>query len=506
MKARLSQKEPEMLKRWEEAGLYEKITEAGKDKPKYVLHDGPPYANGHIHLGHALNKTLKDIVVKSRTMGGFSAEYVPGWDCHGLPIELQVEKKFKDKKAEPTKTEVRKACREYAAEFVGIQRDEFKRLGIFGEWDNPYLTMNHGYQASILSELGKVVEAGLVYKGKKPVHWCSSCSTALAEAEVEHADKTSPSVYVRFEAVSIEFSKAIMETGVRTAAFLGAEDVPISVIIWTTTPWTLPANLAIAVHPDITYNTVRLTLGDHDEIWILAADLVKSTMEKFGIENFSVINSAPGSLLEGIVCKHPFVEGRETVVRTADFVTTEAGTGCVHIAPGHGQDDYEVGLKHNLPVYAPVDNNGLFTAEVPQFEGQFVFKANKGIIELLDEKGALVQTEDVTHSYPHCWRCKKPVIFRATAQWFVEMDGQNNLRAQTLKAINEDVEWIPGWGKERIHGMIEKRPDWCLSRQRVWGVPIPALVCTGCDNAFLDKALIDSLSKRFETEGADIWF
>ncbi len=505
MKARLSQKEPEMLKKWEEAGLYDKIKEAGKDRPKYILHDGPPYANGHIHLGHALNKTLKDIVVKSRTMSGFSAEYVPGWDCHGLPIELQVEKKFKEKKKELGKTAVRKACREYANKFVSIQRDEFKRLGIFGEWENPYLTMNYGYQAAILSELGRFVEEGLVYKGKKPVHWCSSCSTALAEAEVEHAEKTSPSVYVRFEAVSIEFSKAIMEDGVKTAAFLGAEDIPISVIIWTTTPWTLPANLAIAVHPDVSYSTVRITLHGHEEIWVLATDLVESTMDKFGIENYSIVNSAPGSLLEGIVCKHPFV-ARESVVRTANFVTTEAGTGCVHIAPGHGQDDYEVGLKHGLEVYAPVDNNGLFTSDVPEFEGQFVFKANNGIIELLEEKGMLIKTEEVSHSYPHCWRCKKPVIFRATAQWFVAMDDDSRLRERALKAISEEVEWVPGWGKERIYGMIEKRPDWCLSRQRVWGVPIPALICSGCSNAFLDKGLINSLGKRFEESGADIWF
>ncbi|MEE9613532.1 MAG: isoleucine--tRNA ligase [Thermodesulfobacteriota bacterium] len=489
MKASLPKTEPEAIRRWDGEGLYRKIMEAGKGREKYTLHDGPPYANGRIHMGHTLNKILKDIVVKSRFMSGFSTDYVPGWDCHGLPIELQVEKDLGKKKEERgknlSKPEIRKQCREYAGKYVEIQREEFKRLGIFGQWDEPYLTMDFSYQAAIMRELGKVHAAGLVYPGKKPVHWCASCRTALAEAEVEYADKESPSVFVKFR---VKDSKG---------KFPGDRDTYL--LIWTTTPWTLPANLAVAVHPEINYKSVKVG----EEVWVLAEELVGPCMEKFGIEKYEPLDSIAGSELEGIVCTHPFID-RESKVLTAGFVTTEAGTGCVHIAPGHGQDDYQLGLRHGLDTYAPVDNYGKFTKEFPEFEGQFVFKANSGINALMQEKGVLIKEEKISHSYPHCWRCKKPIIFRATEQWFVSME-EKDLRKRTLEAIDK-VEWIPSWGRDRIYGMIEKRPDWCLSRQRAWGVPIPALNCKGCDNTFLDKKVIDHMAEAFEKEGADIWF
>ncbi len=490
MKADLARREPEILKEWERGGLYRKIQEKGRSRPVYTLHDGPPYANGHIHIGHALNKILKDIVVRSRFMMGRSADYVPGWDCHGLPIELQVEKALGGKKHELSKIEVRRRCREYARRFVDIQREEFKRLGVFGEWDTPYLTMDFGYQATILRELGRVLKEGLLYKGKKPVHWCPSCRTALAEAEVEYAEKTSPAVFVKFRVTDSRGTFAVDPSG---GPFI---------VIWTTTPWTLPANLAIALHPDLTYRLVRTPAGG----LILNEDLIGPCMEKFGFKkgDFEVTATGwTGRELEGIICRHPFID-RESRVITGEHVTTEAGTGCVHIAPGHGQDDYELGLSHGLDIYAPVDDRGRFTGDFKEFEGVFVFDANKGIIELLKEKGALVHAEEIIHSYPHCWRCKKPVIFRATAQWFVSMDS-SDLRGRALEAIDE-VNWIPSWGKDRIYSMVQNRPDWCLSRQRAWGVPIPALYCKGCSNSFLDGRLIEKLAGVVEKEGADVWF
>ncbi len=486
MKANLANREPETLQKWEENKLYEKIRNSSKGREKYLLHDGPPYANGNIHIGHAVNKILKDIIVKSKQMEGFDAPYVPGWDCHGLPIELQVEKKLGKKKQGVTKGEVRKLCRDYAAKFVDIQKEDFIRLGIFGEWDDPYLTMAFSYQATIMKELGKYFEAGLVYKGKKPVHWCASCRTALAEAEVEHADKTSPTVFVKF---AVKDGKGKIPDGT-------------SFVIWTTTPWTLPSNLAIALHPKLTYRLANTPAG----ILLLNEDLLKPCMEKFGFRegDYGVVDGRwTGEELETVVCQHPFID-RESPVILGDFVTTEAGTGAVHIAPGHGQDDYVAGLKYGLDAYAPVDNGGKFTSDFPEFEGQFVFKANAGIIELLEEKGALLSREELSHSYPHCWRCKKPVIFRATAQWFASMEA-GDLRQKALKEITE-TEWIPKWGRERIYSMIENRPDWCLSRQRAWGVPIPALNCKGCGESFLDSKLIDHLATLFEKEGADIWF
>ncbi len=498
MKASLPKKEPEILKEWDEMDLYGKITDKGKSRPKFTLHDGPPYANGNIHIGHALNKTLKDIIVKSRFMSGYSVNYTPGWDCHGLPIELQVEKALGKDKETATKSDIRKKCRVHAEEFVALQKEQFKRLGVLGDWENPYLTMNYGYQAQILRELGKFADKNLIYKGRKPVHWCSSCQTALAEAEVEHADKESPSVYVKFKIVDTKSIK-LLEKSAST-----------HILIWTTTPWTLPANMALAVHPGVYYNVVEVKKDNKTEIWVFAEKLLEPHLETFGIDkdHMKVLGRVIGSELEGVVCTHPFLDRTSRVI-LGDFVTTETGTGCVHIAPGHGHDDYQLGLKYGLEVYAPVNNQGKFTKEVPLFEGMFVFKANGAIKELMEENGTLVKEEKITHSYPHCWRCKKAVIFRATEQWFVPMDSggdsDETLRSNALKEIDK-VTWHPSWGRDRIYSMIEGRPDWCLSRQRVWGVPIPALKCKGCDNAFIDKKFVDELADKFEKESADIWF
>jgi len=492
MKADLAKREPEILEKWQKDGLYPSIMKLGEAREKYTLHDGPPYANGNIHIGHALNKILKDIVVKSRFMNGFSTDYVPGWDCHGLPIELQVEKNLGKSKDTLKKTEIRKLCREYAEKFVSIQKEEFKRLGVLGAWDDPYLTMSYGYQATILRELGRLNATGCVYKGKKPVHWCASCKTALAEAEVEYADKKSPSVFVKFR---VKDAKGKFAVNDKDGTFF---------VIWTTTPWTLPANLAVAVQPDGKYALVKTAEGG----LIVHSDLVKACVEKFELKDgeYSVDEkfSFEGKDLEGIVCEHPFI-GRESRVILGDFVTTEAGTGCVHIAPGHGHDDYQAGLKYGLDIYAPVDNSGKFTSDFKEFEGTFVFKANDGIIELLKSKDALLKKEDISHSYPHCWRCKSPIIFRATAQWFVSME-DTGLRKTALKSIDSDVQWIPSWGRDRIYNMVANRPDWCLSRQRAWGVPIPALSCKKCGESFLNEKLIEKLAVDFEKNGADVWF
>ncbi len=487
MKANLTQREPEILAKWDASGLYAKMTEAGAGRPKYILHDGPPYANGHIHIGHALNKILKDIVLKSKRMSGFDAPYVPGWDCHGLPIELQVEKNLGSKKHEIGKLQMRKQCREYAAKFVGIQGEEFKRLGVIGDWGNPYLTMNWEYEGITAAELARFAGNGGLYRGKKPVHWCSSCVTALAEAEVEYADHTSPSVYVKFR-LKDDISGAV-------PALAGKS---VSMVIWTTTPWTLPANLAIAVNPEYDY----AALETDGETLIVADGMKEQFMAATGV-NGSVIATFPGTLLERKAAHHPFYD-RDSVILLGDHVTLEAGTGCVHTAPGHGQEDYELGLKEGLEIYNPVDNRGRFLESIPFFGGQFVFDANKLVIEKLQEVGALVAAKEVSHSYPHCWRCKKPIIFRATEQWFISMQA-NNLRDKALSEINT-VQWIPKWGKERIYGMIENRPDWCISRQRTWGVPITAFSCTACGEYLADGATMDHVAEIFKKESADAWF
>lgn len=492
MKANLTQREPEILKFWAEQAIYAKLQEKNKQFPHYILHDGPPYANGHIHIGHALNKILKDFIVKYKSMRGFYAPFVPGWDCHGLPIELQVDKNLGPKKHTVTTLEKRKLCRDYAEEFVAIQRDEFIRLGVFGDWDKPYLTMSHAYEASIVREFCKFVERGDVYKGKKPVHWCPSCVTALAEAEVEYSDKQSPSIFVKFP---------IDEANIRRflPSIVGRK---VSVLIWTTTPWTLPANLALAFHPDVSYCAVE-TGG---EVLIVAEGRRESLRAALGLDG-TVILTVTGRNLEGMRVRHPFLE-RESIVVLGEFVSLEEGTGIVHIAPGHGEDDYETGLRYGLEIYAPVDRYGRFSftesTRIEQLQGKFVFDANQDILDMLRQQNALVKEELITHAYPHCWRCKKPVIFRATEQWFISMD-RGDLRKKSLSEI-EKVVWIPHWGKDRIYGMVKNRPDWCISRQRAWGVPITILRCERCGAFVREPAVCAHIIGLVECEGSDVWF
>lgn len=488
MKANLGQREPEMLRFWEEKDIYGKLQEKNRPNQHYILHDGPPYANGNIHIGHALNKILKDIIVKYKAMQGHYAPYVPGWDCHGLPIELQVDKNLGDKKDGFDVLQKRQLCREYAAKYVDIQREEFRRLGVFGDWMNPYLTMSYAYEASIVREFFRFVKRGSVYKGKKPVHWCPSCVTALAEAEVEYNDKESPSVFVAFPVTVADAARLVPDAA-------GKE---VAIVIWTTTPWTLPANLALAVHAELTY----VAIAHGDRIVIVAEDNLEALREKIGLSGEVLVRLA-GKDLEGVVARHPFID-RESRVILGDFVTTGEGSGVVHIAPGHGEDDYEAGLQYGLDIYAPVNDYGKFTKEVPEFAGQFVFKANEGIIALLQGKGALLGTNTIRHSYPHCWRCKKPVIFRATAQWFISMPA-NNLRDKSLAEIQKTT-WIPSWGRERITNMVVNRPDWCISRQRSWGVPITLITCEDCGTYINDEALFDRITAMTEAEGADIWY
>ena len=490
MKANLAQREPEMLKKWEEMDIYKKIRQTAKGKKPYILHDGPPYANGNIHLGTALNKIIKDIVIKSKNMTGFDGVYVPGWDCHGLPIEHQVDKELGSKKAAMSQVEKRRACRVYAEKYVGIQREQFKRLGVFGEWDNPYLTMAYPYEAATVAEFGKLYLNGSVYKGKKPVYWCATCKTALAEAEVEYADHSTPSIYVKFNFVS-DVAQVLPK--------LAGQKV--SMVIWTTTPWTIPANLAIAVKNDFIYAAVKID----SDVLIVAKDMLDYCLDAFGYKNknYEILDEFKGEVLEGQKCVHPLVK-RNSLLILAPFVTLEAGTGAVHIAPGHGQEDYEIGLEYGLDNYAPVDDAGKFTEDVEHFAGQFVFDANENVIKKLDEVGALLGHVPMQHSYPHCWRCKKPIIFRSTEQWFISME-KNDLRKKALACINE-VKWIPSWGRDRIYGMVENRPDWCISRQRLWGVPITVFYCAKCKNEVMTKEILDNLVSLMEKGGADVWF
>lgn len=487
MKANLNQREPEMLAAWEANELYAKMEAEGATKPLYILHDGPPYANGHIHIGHALNKILKDFVLKVKRMEGFHAPYVPGWDCHGLPIELQVEKNLGSKKNQVSKLEMRKLCREYATKFVDIQREEFKRLGVLGDWDNPYLTMNYEYEGLTAAELARFAHNGGLYRGRKPVHWCSSCVTALAEAEVEYADHSSPSIYVRF-ALQDDISGAVPQLAGKQAF----------VVIWTTTPWTIPANLAVALHPEFDY----VALDTEKGVLIVADGLKDTFLQNAGLTG-NVIATFKADLLERKRCRHPFY-ARDSIVLLGEHVTLEAGTGCVHTAPGHGQEDYELALKEGLEIYNPVDNHGKYISTLEFFGGQQVFAANQSVIDKLIEVEALLQTSMISHSYPHCWRCKKPIIFRATEQWFIGMK-QNDLRKKALEAIDQ-VQWIPKWGRERIYGMIENRPDWCVSRQRSWGVPITAFSCTACGEYIADGAIMDHVAEIFKEHSSDVWF
>ncbi|MBI5590967.1 MAG: isoleucine--tRNA ligase [Deltaproteobacteria bacterium] len=489
MKASLAQREPAQIKQWDETRLYDAIRKASKGREQFILHDGPPYANGHIHIGTALNKILKDIVVRSRQMAGFDAPYVPGWDCHGLPIEHNVDKELGDKKKDMSQADIRRQCRVYAEKFIDIQREEFKRLGVMGEWDDPYLTMNYTYEAIIATECLKFAQTNNLFRSKKPIHWCCQCQTALAEAEIEYHDESSPSVFVKFQLQA--------DLGLEVPGLSGET---VYIVIWTTTPWTLPANLAIALHPDFVYAAVKVS---DKEVFILAREMVESCMKTFGISDYTILAEIPSRKLENLKCRHPFYE-RDSLVILGNHVTLEAGTGCVHTAPGHGREDYEVGMQYGLETYSPVDDHGCFTPDVAYFSGQFVFKANAPIIEKLRETGSLVEQETLQHSYPHCWRCKKPVIFRATPQWFISMD-KTGLRKQALEEI-ERVKWIPSWGRDRIHGMIENRPDWCVSRQRAWGVPIAVFCCESCDQILISPEIMDHIFELFKTYGADVWF
>ncbi|HVT45361.1 MAG TPA: isoleucine--tRNA ligase [Thermoanaerobaculia bacterium] len=488
MKANLPLNEPKRLEKWEAMNLYQRIRSRSEGRPRFVLHDGPPYANGEIHIGHALNKILKDIVVKSRTMMGYDSPYVPGWDCHGLPIEHRVDKDLGPKKREMSSAEFRRACRRFAEKYVGVQRDDFKRLAVFGDWENPYLTMSYEYEATIAEALGRFFEKGLVYKGLKPVHWCTYCQTALAEAEVEYEDHTSPSVYVRFR-IEDDSAKAL---GIPAGK-------PAFAVIWTTTPWTLPANLAIALRAEFDYAVVDAPMGYH----VVASELLPTVAAKGGWDQPRVVATLKGEAFDGLTYRHPFAD-REGIFVLGEHVTLEAGTGLVHTAPGHGADDFQIGRAHGLEIYTPVNHRGELTDEVEQWKGMHVFKANPAIVDLLREKGALLAGETVTHSYPHCWRCRNPIIFRATEQWFVSMDEQG-LRQRALEQIRK-VEWLPRWGEERIFGMVENRPDWCISRQRLWGVPITVLFCEGCGRTVSDASFFRRVVEIFRKEGADAWY
>ncbi|MBQ3058719.1 MAG: isoleucine--tRNA ligase [Desulfovibrio sp.] len=492
MKANLAQREPEMLKHWDAINAADLMTAASGSKGSYMLHDGPPYANGHIHMGTALNKILKDIVVKSRNMQGYAARYVPGWDCHGLPIEHKVEQELKAKKKELPAHVVRKLCREYAAKWIDVQRREFKRLGVLGNWEDPYMSMKPAYEAATARELASFVENGSVMRAKKPIYWCCSCHTALAEAEVEYYDHTSPSIYVAFPLPDARLKDIFPE----------ADPARVHVVIWTTTPWTLPNNMAVCLHPDFEYVLVDVA----GKQYILAEERLSACTALFGWEQPAVLGKARGERFERLVARHPFYE-REALLTLGDHVTLETGTGCVHTAPGHGREDYEVGLRYGLDIYSPLDDAGRFLPTVEFFAGLTVTEANPKVIEKLSEKGRLLHSARISHSYPHCWRCKNPVIFRATPQWFISMDA-NDLRQKALQAIDNDVRWIPAWGRERIHNMIEFRPDWCISRQRQWGVPILALRCEDCGEAWNDPVWMRDICDKFAAHptGCDYWY
>lgn len=491
MKANLAQREPARLQQWQQMKLFERIREARGGRPKFILHDGPPYANGELHVGHMVNKVLKDIIVKYKTLDGFDSPYVPGWDCHGLPIELNVEKKVGKPGVKLSAAEFRQKCREYALRQIDKQREDFQRMGVIGDWDNPYLTMNFDFEANIVRTLGRLINRGHLHKGFKPVHWCLDCGSALAEAEVEYADKLSPAIDVAFAAVD---AKAV------NTAFGIDDDSPVSLAIWTTTPWTLPANQAVSLHPAFDY----VLLERPGQRLIVAEALAESCAARYGLASVNILGTCKGRDLESQLLQHPFLE-RQVPVVLGEHVTVEAGTGAVHTAPAHGQDDYTVGLKYALPVDNPVGPNGVFKDDTAMFAGQHVFKANAPIVAELAERGALLHHEDYDHSYPHCWRHKTPLIFRATPQWFVSMT-QNGLLEAARNAV-KDVQWVPGWGQARIEAMLEDRPDWCISRQRTWGVPIALFVHRETAELHPDTAsLIEQVAQRIEKSGIEAWF
>ncbi len=486
MKANLANREGGFLDEWYDKDLYRQIRQRFKGNPKFVLHDGPPYANGDIHIGHAVNKVLKDVIVKSKTLSGFDAPYLPGWDCHGLPIEHNIEKKKGKVGHKINADDFRAACREYADQQIENQKIDFKRLGVIGDWDNSYLTKDFKYEADIVRSVGKIITNGHLAKGYKPVHWCTECSSALAEAEVEYKDKESDTVDVAFEVID--------------SSVFGVKK-PVSIVIWTTTPWTLPANEAVALHPDLDYVLIDLK----DQYYLLAEDLYEDALERFNVQAASKLDKIyKGSDLEGIMLQHPFYDKQIPVIM-GEHVTTETGTGAVHTSPAHGQDDYIVSLKYNLPVDCPVDGKGVFIESTKHVAGEYIFKANTTIIELLKKNETLVSHNPMTHSYPHCWRHKTPVIFRATPQWFVSMT-QNKLRDTVNDEILK-VKWIPSWGQKRIELMIGNRPDWCISRQRFWGSPITLFINKKTGEFHPDtESLFEVVAKKIEMGGIESWF
>ena len=497
MKANLPQNEPKMLERWEQMGMYERIRQARKGAPRYILHDGPPYTSGPIHMGTALNKCLKDFIVKSKTMAGFDAPYVPGWDCHGLPIEIKVDKELGGKKLQMRPVDVRAACRKYAQKFLDLQRTQFKRIGVFGRFDRPYATMNPQYESVVLSTFFSFYENGFVYKGLRAVYWCMHDETALAEAEVEYENHVSPTVYVKY--------RLLDDPASIDAALEGKE---VSTIIWTTTPWTLPASMAVAFHPDEDY----VALESGGEVYIVASKLAADVAAKCNLADPRELAHFPGRKMERLNFQHPFLD-RKILGVLADYVTMDTGTGVVHTAPSHGAEDFQTGVKYGLDATSNVDEKGILRNGLPEYDGQYVFKANPIIIELLRSRGALLHTDKLEHSYPHCWRCHNPVIFRATEQWFISMESpmpggsgkSDTLRARTLEEIKK-VTWDPSWGYERLRNMIETRPDWCISRQRVWGVPIAVFLCASCGKPLKDPAVNRKVVELFAKSGADAWF
>ena len=492
MKANLGQSEPKMLQRWEKDKIYERLRELRGDAPVYTLHDGPPYANGKIHLGTAFNKILKDFIIKSKSMAGFNASFTPGWDCHGLPIEIKVDQELGMKKARMHPVEIRRECRKYAAKYVDLHRRDFKRLGVFGRWEEPYLTMAASYEAVIAGAFLEFLDKGYVYKGLKPVYWCIHCRTALAEAEVEYQNHTSPSIWVKFSMLS--------DAGQVSPALAGRR---VSAVIWTTTPWTLPANMALAFHPTVEYVAVESASSPDSEVFLVARQLLPTVAEQCGFQPGETLATMQGSQFEGVRFQHPFLE-RESVGVLGNHVTVEQGSGIVHTAPGHGQEDFAVGEKYGLETLCPVDNRGRFSAEYPDISGKTVFEANPVVVETLRSREQLLHSESMEHSYPHCWRCHRPVIFRATEQWFINLE-HKDLRKHALAEVRK-VRWVPEWGMERISNMIATRPDWCISRQRIWGVPIIVFYCESCNEVLAERTALSRVVEIFSRETSDAWY
>ena len=500
MKANLVQREPQLQKQWQQMDLYGQIRRKPTPKGRYFLHDGPPYANGDIHMGHLINKVLKDMAVKYRTMAGYESPYIPGWDCHGLPIEQKVMQELGKEAAGLSQSDIRKRCDKYARKWVKTQSQQFQRLGVFGDFDAPYLTLNHSYEAGVLECLARCVDRGIVFRQKKPIHWSYGCRTALAEAELEYEDISGPSIFVNLPASGDV--EALVENR--------KSGEPLHLMIWTTTPWTLPANLAVMVGPEFKYQAVRYEFQGESQVSIIAAELVERVMKKGGIETYEVIGEVLGSDLVGKHYSHPFVD-RVGLVVESEYVSLEEGTGLVHSAPGHGQEDYIIGLRNGMEPYSPIDEDARFDDTVPEWiRGMFVFDANPVICARLEELGLMFQQGQMMHSYPHCWRSKTPVVFRATEQWFIGVDrpmsgSGKTLRQSAIDAANA-VEWIPQWGRNRILGMLESRPDWCISRQRSWGVPIPAFYCTSCGETLMTTETVRKARDHFAAKGADSWF